>query len=113
VLDNVWTGEDARRFLTKVQAIGSEQDSAFFALALDSGGRKGELLGLQWKDLEENTHGLRHTCATLTLAAGVPPHVVQRRLGHKSIEITLNLYAHVLPSQQGDAAKRLAGLLHR
>jgi integrase len=38
---------------------------------------------------------------------------VQRRLGHKSVEITLNLYAHVLPSMQEDAAKRLAGLLHR
>ena len=57
-------------------------------------------------------HGLRHTCATLLLAAGVPPHVVQRRLGHKKIEMTLNLYAHVLPSMQADAASRLATLLH-
>lgn len=58
-------------------------------------------------------HGLRHTCATLLLSAGVPPHVVQRRLGHKKIEITLNLYAHVLPTMQADAASRLATLLHR
>jgi integrase len=57
-------------------------------------------------------HGLRHTCATLLLAAGVPPHVVQRRLGHKKIEMTLNLYAHCLPSMQTDAASRLAILLH-
>jgi len=57
-------------------------------------------------------HGLRHTCATLLLSAGVPAHVVQRRLGHKDITITLGLYAHVLPSQQQDAAARLAGLLH-
>jgi integrase len=40
------------------------------------------------------THGLRHTSATLLLAAGVQPHVVQRRLGHASIATTLNLYAH-------------------
>jgi integrase len=58
-------------------------------------------------------HGLRHTCATLLLAAGVPPHVVQRRLGHKRVEMTLNQYAHVLPSMQADAAARLALLLHQ
>jgi integrase len=57
-------------------------------------------------------HGLRHTCATLLLAAGVPPHVVQKRLGHAKIEITLNLYAHVLPNMQADAASKLAALLH-
>ena len=58
-------------------------------------------------------HGLRHTCATLLLAAGVPPNVVQQRLGHKKIEITLGIYAHVLPGQQRDAARRLSTLLHR
>ena len=56
-------------------------------------------------------HGLRHTCATLLLSAGVPPHVVQRRLGHRDVVMTLGLYAHVLPSQQADAASRLAMLL--
>ncbi len=40
-----------------------------------------------------NVHGLRHTSATLLLAAGVQPHVVQQRLGHGSISTTLNLYA--------------------
>jgi integrase-like protein len=39
-------------------------------------------------------HGLRHTCASLLLAAGVPPNVVQQRLGHRRIEITLEVYAH-------------------
>lgn len=57
-------------------------------------------------------HGLRHTCATLLLSAGVPAHVVQRRLGHKKIEITLNRYAHVLPAMQHDAAAKLSALLH-
>ena len=189
-LHNVWAADEAKRFLTTVKTTGSEQDAALFALALDSGARKGELLGLQWKDLEDNKlrierqlekggrkdptfmppkggsvrsldlseetvvllqahkrkqaevkmanrtvyrdyglvfaqawehmssknsvlgaplhvgalnkrlkalctassvrqitpHGLRHTSATLLLAAGVPPHVVQRRLGHKKIE---------------------------
>ncbi len=57
-------------------------------------------------------HGLRHTCATLLLAAGVPAHVVQRRLGHRRVEMTLNIYSHVLPSMQQDAAAKLAALLH-
>jgi integrase len=215
MLNNVWTGEDARKFLTEVKTNGTEQETALFALALDSGARKGELLGLQWKDLDGNklrierqlfsvgppptfippkrggvrtvdlsdetvvmlqahkrkqaelkmanrkaykdyglvfaqgwehksskhsvlgaplqpysvnrrltalckaakvrqikAHGLRHTCATLSLAAGVQPHVVQRRLGHKSVQLTLDIYSHVLPTMQSDAAKRLASQLH-
>jgi integrase/recombinase XerD len=56
-------------------------------------------------------HGLRHTCATLLLQAGVPVHVVQERLGHKRIEVTLRIYAHVLPAMQQDAASKLAALL--
>lgn len=57
-------------------------------------------------------HGLRHTSATLLLQAGVAPHVVQKRLGHKRIEMTLGIYAHALPSMQQDAARMLAALLH-
>lgn len=57
-------------------------------------------------------HGMRHTCATLLLQAGVPAHVVQKRLGHKRIEMTLSIYAHALPSMQQDAANRLGAILH-
>lgn len=57
-------------------------------------------------------HGMRHTCATLLLQAGVPAHVVQQRLGHKRIEMTLSTYAHALPSMQQDAAARLGAILH-
>jgi len=58
-------------------------------------------------------HGLRHTSATLLLDAGVPPKVVQERLGHKQIATTLDIYAHVLPSMQREASERLAAVLHR
>ena len=44
--------------------------------------------------------------------AGVSPHVVQQRLGHKNIAVTLDIYAHALPSMQQDAARRLGALLH-
>ncbi len=57
-------------------------------------------------------HGLRHTSATLLLAAGVQPHVVQQRLGHGSIRTTLNQYAHVLPLQQAATRNKLAASLY-
>jgi integrase len=56
-------------------------------------------------------HGMRHTCATLLFQAGVPVKVIQERLGHKRVEITLGIYAHVLPSMQQDAAQRISGIL--
>lgn len=52
-------------------------------------------------------HGLRHTCATLLLQAGIHPKVVQERLGHEGIEITLNLYSHVMPGMQAEAASAM------
>jgi len=52
-------------------------------------------------------HDLRHTSATLLLEAGVHPKVVQERLGHSHISLTLDTYSHVLPSMQRDAADRI------
>jgi integrase len=56
-------------------------------------------------------HDLRHTAATLALAAGVHPKVVQERLGHSSIGITLDTYSHVVQGMQAEAAAKVAGLL--
>lgn len=56
-------------------------------------------------------YDLRHTHATLLLAAGVPVHVVSRRLGHKSAKMTLDVYSHVLPGQQEEAVSRLEQFL--
>lgn len=55
-------------------------------------------------------HGMRHTFVTLALANGTQPHVVQRMLGHKLIEITLGIYGHVLPAMQEEAAEKMAAL---
>jgi integrase len=57
-------------------------------------------------------HGLRHTCATLLLQAGQPVHVVSERLGHSKVSMTMEVYAHVLPDMQQDAAAKLGALLH-
>ena len=52
-------------------------------------------------------HDLRHTHATHLLASGVHPKVAQERLGHSSVAITLDLYSHVLPGIQAEAADRV------
>jgi integrase len=52
-------------------------------------------------------HDLRHTAATLLLAGKVNPKVVSEMLGHASIAITLDIYSHVLPDMQQDAATTL------
>jgi integrase len=57
-------------------------------------------------------HGLRHTCATLLLQARVPVHVVSERLGHSTVAMTMEVYAHVLPDMQQEAAATLGALLH-
>lgn len=49
--------------------------------------------------------GLRHTCATLLLGAGVHPKVVQERLGHATISETMDRYSHVLEGMQRGAAE--------
>lgn len=56
-------------------------------------------------------YDLRHTHASLLLLAGLNPKVVSERLGHASVSITLDVYSHVLPSLQEEAAGRLEGLL--
>lgn len=56
-------------------------------------------------------HDLRHSYATLELAAGVSPKVVQESLGHARIGTTLDLYAHVIPSARRDTAEALERLL--
>ena len=55
-------------------------------------------------------HDLRHTNATLLLEQGVHPKVVQERLGHSDVGVTLNTYSHVSPTMGRDAAKRLDDL---
>ena len=56
-------------------------------------------------------HDLRHTAATLMLLEGIHPKVVQERLGHATISMTLDTYSHVLPTMQADAAERLGRVL--
>lgn len=54
---------------------------------------------------------LRHTHATLLLSNGEHPKVVQERLGHSTIATTMNIYSHVTPTMQRDAADRFSMLV--
>jgi integrase len=56
-------------------------------------------------------HGLRHTSATLMLATGVAPKVAAERLGHADPTLFTNLYSHVTPTMQREAADRIGGAL--
>ncbi len=60
---------------------------------------------------EVRFHDLRHTAATLLLAAGVNVKVVSEMLGHSNVSITLNIYAHVLPHMQQSAVTAMELLL--
>jgi hypothetical protein len=56
-------------------------------------------------------HDTRHACASLLLAQGVPDHLVMNILGHSSIGVTKNLYAHVYPSMRKEAADKMNAAL--
>jgi integrase len=52
-------------------------------------------------------HDLRHSCASLLLAQGVPLRVVMDVLGHSTITLTANTYSHVMPSLMDEAASAM------
>lgn len=79
--------------------------------------RKGNVFRRSFKPLIDKTelprirfHDLRHTHASLLLANGENVKVVSERLGHANIRITLDTYAHVLPTMQKGAAERMQKL---
>ena len=56
-------------------------------------------------------HDSRHSNATAMIQAGISPKVVQQRLGHADISTTLNIYTHVLPEMDAEAANVLDSLM--
>jgi integrase len=57
-------------------------------------------------------HDLRHTCASLSVAAGAHVKQVQVRLGHASVQITLDRYTHLFPSAEEALAEKLDAIFH-
>ena len=55
--------------------------------------------------------GLRHLCATLLLAQGVHPKLVQETLGHSTYKLTMDTYSHMIPHLQNEVADRMDEIL--
>jgi integrase len=87
-------------------------DDDFVVTRADGSAVRPHSLGQEWvRFLARNRtlprirfHDLRHAHATHLLASGVHPKVASERLGHSKVGITLDLYSHVLPNMQADAA---------
>ncbi|QGK71973.1 tyrosine-type recombinase/integrase [Allosaccharopolyspora coralli] len=56
---------------------------------------------------ETRFHDLRHSCVSLLLDVGVPPHIVARIVGHSDSRITMSIYAHASLDEQREALDRL------
>ena len=95
----------------------SEDD--FVVARADGASLRPHSLGQEWvRFLARNRalprirfHDLRHAHATHLLSSGVHPKVASERLGHSKVGITLDLYSHVLPNMQADAAAIVDGAL--
>src|SRR5919197_5268806 len=58
-------------------------------------------------------HECRHTFASLMIAAGVNAKALQTFMGHASITVTLDLYGHLMPGAEAEAASLLNAYLGR
>ena len=96
-----WRGSDPFVCTT---TVGTMLDPRKVAHRLDSLVKQAEVPRIR-------VHDLRHTHATHLLAAGVNPKVVSERLGHASVSFTLDVYGHVMPTQQAEAADAVERLV--
>lgn len=100
-LGEVWQGEEARVFTGELgQPLEPTVIDQHF-------GRLVERLGLPRIRL----HDLRHSSASLLIADGAHPKVVQRLLRHARSGVTLDLYAHLFPGTGRTEAERVAAAL--
>jgi integrase len=93
-------------------------DDTFVVAQVDGSPLQPDTLTQDWVRKLGNTslprvrfHDLRHAHATHMLGSGVHPKVASERLGHSKIGITLDLYSHVLPGMEADAAERVDAAL--
>ena len=98
----------------------SHDDDLVFSNGLGKPTHPSNLLRRSFRPLLERAglpkvrfHDLRHTAATLLLGEGIHPKIVSEMLGHSSINITLDLYSHVTPTMQQQAADALDSLFGR
>jgi integrase len=97
-----WRLEDARAVLI----VGNENNlAALWRLALSTGMRRGEILGLKSEDIDFQS-------GMLMMLLGEHPKIVQERLGHSDLSMTLNRDSHVTPGMQRRVADNLSSALN-
>ena len=104
-----------RKQAEELLRLGVRLDDATFVVAqADGQPLQPDTLTQDWfRKLEKTNlprirfHDLRHAHATHMLSSGVHPKVASERLGHSKIGITLDLYSHVMPGMEADAAERV------
>jgi integrase len=107
--------EERRKYLEDMLKQGRRFQNLGFVIRQEDGSPlRPDSMSQKWRRfLEEKGlpsirfHDLRHSNATALIQAGVNPRVVQQRLGHSDVNITLNTYTHVLPEMDIDAAEKL------
>lgn len=111
--------EERKRYLEDalMKGIGF-QNLNFVIRQKDGSPIRPDSMSQKWRRfLEDNRlpsirfHDLRHSNATALIQAGVNPRVVQQRLGHSDVNITLNTYTHVLPEMDIEAAAKLDSIM--
>lgn len=94
--------------------VGSQEDALLFASPGATPMRRGNFHRRLWRPAVEvaglgalRPHDLRHTCAALLIAENAHPKAVQAHLGHSSIQVTMDRYGHLFPSDAEALADRL------
>jgi integrase len=116
-----WIVSLLRDLRTKASAQGSYSEAHDLVFRTPSGQPiNADYLAKQFRSILDlagvprlRLYDLRHSAATIALAAGVSPKVVSEQLGHASTAFTLDTYAHVLPHMQDEAAARVEAMLFR
>lgn len=111
--------EECKRYKADKKAMGGDFIDSNLVIRQKNGkGFSPDSLTQKWVRFRKNhglkeirLHDLRHTCATAMLGAGVSPKVIQTRLGHSDISVTMNIYTHSLPSMNRDAGEKIDGIL--
>ena len=96
---DAWVEND----LVFCNALGGEMHPDRFTRAFTSAAKRAGVPRIR-------LHDLRHTWATLALEAGIHPKVVSERLGHATTSITLDIYSHVQPQLDAEAAMTVANM---
>jgi integrase len=110
-----------RRQAEELLRVGVRQSDATFIYSREDGEpMQPRSLSRAWEQALRRTtlprirfHDLRHAHATHLLSNGVHPKIASERLGHSRVGITLDLYSHVLPGMQEDAAARVDDALRQ